>query len=230
MTYGELSPRIKKVYAQVRYIDDYHWEITGESIIGVHKKSNVKVIIEVADNREHAREMAENGNGDGIRIIAVPDRSVFLVHNGGVFILTYRYLKTTLADINDHIIWSGFRVVEGDGRLIQEDFYEYLGGAFLEHVKNNMLAGQDYVFWQFYRCPPKCGKYVDVESLETHLKGHGIKHYEQSEERYEVFEINFQDGKVYDTSGREVPPLKEFSEEAKDFLNEIKEGVKGAVL
>ncbi len=223
MAYGELSPRIKKVYAQVRYLDDYHWEINGESIIGVHKKSNVRVTIEVADNREHAEKMAENG-AKGIRIIAIPDKSVFFVHNG-VFILTYRYLKATLADINDHIVWSGFKVVEDDGGLIQEDFYEYLGGALINHIKNNMLAGQDYVFWQFYKCR-ECGKYVDVESLERHLKGHGIKHHEQSEERYEVFEINFRDGKIYDKYGKEVPP-KEFSEEAKDFLDEIMEGLHG---
>ena len=224
MAYGELSPRIKKVYAQVRYLDDYHWEINGGKIIGLHKKSNVRVTIEVADNREHAEKMAENGSGEGIRIIAIPDKSVFFVHNG-VFILTYRYLKATLADINDHIVWSGFKVVEDGDNLIQEDFYEYLGGAFINHIKNNMLAGQDYIFWQFYKCE-ECGKYVDVESLERHLKGHGIKHHEKSEERYEVFEINFRDEKVYDKYGNEVPREK-FSEEARDFLEEITSGMRG---
>ncbi|NJE75634.1 TBP-interacting protein [Thermococcus sp. ES12] len=225
MAYGELSPRIKKVYAQVRYLDDYHWEINGGRIIGLHKKSNVRVTIDVADNREHAERMAEEGTGEGIRIIAIPDKSVFFVHNGA-FILTYRYLKATLADINDHIVWSGFKVVEDGGNLIQEDFYEYLGGAFINHIKNNMLAGQDYIFWQFYKCE-SCGKYVDVESLERHLKGHGIKHHEKSEERYEVFEINFRDGKIYDKYGKEVK-LDQFSEEARDFINEITSGMKGA--
>ncbi|NJE60809.1 TBP-interacting protein [Thermococcus sp. 21S7] len=224
MAYGELSPRIKKVYAQVRYLDDYHWEINDGKITGLHKKSNVRVTIEVADNREHAEKMAENGSGGGIRIIAIPDKSVFFIHNG-VFVLTYRYLKATLADINDHIVWSGFKVVEDGGNLIQEDFYEYLGGAFINHIKNNMLAGQDYIFWQFYKCE-ECGKYVDVESLERHLKGHGIKHHEKSEERYEVFEINFRDGKIYDKYGKEVP-MADFSEEARDFLSEIMTGAPG---
>ncbi|AEK72573.1 TBP-interacting protein [Thermococcus sp. 4557] len=220
MQYGELSPRIKRVYAQVRYLDDYHWEISGDKIVGIHKKSNVRVTIDVADNKEHAEKLAE-GDGVGIRIIAVPDKSVFYIHNGA-FILTYRYIKATLADINDHIVWSGFKVVEDNGSLIQEDLYEYLGGVLINHIKNNMLAGQDYIFWQFYKCE-ECGKYVDVESLERHLKGHGIKHHEKSEERYEVFEINFRDGKVYDKYGKEVP-MKEFSGEARDFLDEILAG------
>ncbi|ASJ10911.1 TBP-interacting protein [Thermococcus sp. P6] len=223
MDYNGLSPRIKKVYSQVRYLDDYHWEITGDEIVGVHKKSNVKITIEVAGNREEAEKMAEK-RGEGIRIIAVPDRNVFFVHNG-VFILTYRYLKATLSDINDHIVWNGFRVVEKDGKLVQEDFYEYLGGALINHIKDNMLAGQDYVFWQFQRCEV-CGKYVDVENLENHLKWHGIKQHERSEELYEVFEINFREGKVYNKYGEEVPS-GEFSEEAKEFLDEIKAGMGG---
>ena len=221
MEYSELSPRIKRVYAQVRYLDDYHWEISEDRIIGTHKKSNVKVIIDVADDREHAQKLAEEGKPEGIRIIAVPDKSVFFVHNGA-FILTYRYIKATLADINDHIVWNGFKVVEEDGKLIQEDFYEYLGGALINHIKNNMLAGQDYAFWQFYKCEV-CGKYVDVESLERHLKGHGVKHHEKSEERYEIFEINLHDGKVYDKYGNEVRK-EDLSEEARDFLSEILPG------
>ncbi|WP_297461721.1 TBP-interacting protein [Thermococcus sp.] len=224
MEYSELSPRIKRVYSQVRYLDDYRWEIPGNRIIGTHKRSNVKVIIDVADDRESAERIADAGKSEGIRIIAVPDRNVFFVHNGA-FILTYRYIKATLADINDHIVWSGFRVVEDDGKLLQEDFYEYLGGALINHIKNNMLAGQDYIFWQFYKCE-ECGKYVDVESVERHLRGHGIKHYEKSEERYEIFEINFRDGKIYDKYGKEVP-MEMFSEEARDFLEEVTSGIKG---
>ncbi len=221
MQYSELSPRIKKVYAQVRYMDDYHWELNGGRITGIHKKSNVKVIIDVANDKEHAQKLAENGNSGGIRIIAIPDKSVFFIHNGA-FILTYRYIKATLADINDHIVWSGFRLIEQNGELLQEDFYEYLGGSLVNHLKNNMLAGQDYVFWQFYKCE-KCGKYVDVENMERHLKEHGIKHHEKSEERYEVFEINFRDGKVYDKYGNEVK-RSSFSEEAQEFLSEILSG------
>ncbi len=224
MEYSELSPRIKRVYAQVRYLDDYHWEILEDRIIGTHKKSNVKVIIDVADDKEHAQKLAEEGKPEGIRIIAIPDKSVFFVHNGA-FILTYRYIKATLADINDHIVWSGFKVIEDGGKLIQEDFYEYLGGALINHIKNNMLAGQDYVFWQFYKCE-ECGKYVDVESLERHLKGHRVKHHEKSEERYEIFEINFHDGKVYDKYGNEVKK-EDLSEEARDFLKEITAGAGG---
>ncbi len=221
MQYSELSPRIKKVYAQVRYLDDYHWELTGERIEGTHKKSNVRVTIDVAKDREEAEKLAEKGTQGGIRIIAIPDKSVFFIHNG-VFILTYRYLKATLADINDHIVWSGFRVVEEENALIQEDFYEYLGGSLVNHLKNNMLAGQDYVFWQFYKCE-KCGKYVDVENLESHLRDHGIKLHEKSEERYEVFEINFRDGKVYDKYGNEVKK-NAFSNEAAEFIKEILSG------
>ena len=222
MQYSELSPRIKKVYSQVRYMDEYHWEINGERIIGIHKKSNLKIIIDVADDREHAQKLAESEEKGGIRIIAIPDKNVFFIHNGA-FILTYRYAKATLADINDHIVWSGFKVVEQDGGLIQEDFYEYLGGSLVNHLKNNMLLGQDYIFWQFYKCE-KCGKYVDVESMERHLKGHGIKHHENSEERYEVFEINFRDGEVYDKYGNKVDKGS-FSEEAQEFLKEVLSGV-----
>jgi len=225
MDYSELSPRIKKVYAQVRYLDDYHWELKNGRIEGVHKKSNVDVVIDIADNREHAEKLADGGNGGGIWIIAVPDKNVFFIRNGA-FILTYRYIKATLADINDHIVWNGFKVVSKGDEILQEDFYEYLGGLLVEHIKNNMLAGQDYVFWQFYKCE-KCGKYVDVEGLERHLKDHGIKHHEKSEEHYEIFEINFRDGKVYNKYGEEVKK-GEFSEEARDFLSEILSGHEAA--
>ena len=220
MRYEELTPRIKRVYAQVRYLDDYHWELKSDCIIGVHKKSNVNVVIDVADNREHAEKLASR-NMDSIHIIAVPDRTVFYVHNGA-FILTYRYIKATLADINDHVVWSGFKVVEEDGKLVQEDFYEYLGGALINHIKNNMLAGRDYILWQFYKCE-KCGKYVDIDGLERHLRDHGIKHHKKSEERYEVFEVNFRDGKVYDSLGNEVPK-SQFSKEALEFLREAISG------
>ncbi|WP_297438793.1 TBP-interacting protein [Thermococcus sp.] len=220
MRYEELAPRIKRVYAQVRYLDDYHWELRDDRILGIHKKSNVNVVIDVADNKEHAEKLAGNDVG-GIHIIAVPDKSVFYVHNGA-FILTYRYIKATLADINDHVVWSGFKVVERDGKLVQEDFYEYLGGALINHIKSNMLAGRDYILWQFYKCE-ECGKYVDIDSLERHLKDHGIKHHEKSEERYEVFEINFRDGKIYDSVGDEVPKSR-FSGEGLEFLNEVFSG------
>ncbi|WP_297072501.1 TBP-interacting protein [Thermococcus sp.] len=218
--YSELSPGVKKVYTQVRYLDDYHWEIEGNTIIGTHKKSNVKVVIDVAKNRDEADSLAGK-DVNGIHIVAIPDKGVFYVKNGS-FVLTYRYLKATLADINDHIVWAGFKVAESDGKLVQEDIYEYLGGALINHIKANLLAGQDYIFWQFYRCE-ECGKYVDIENLENHLKGHGIKLHEKSEEHYEVFELNFRDGKVYDKFGKEVK-LDKFSEEAREFLAEVFSG------
>ncbi|MDI3474425.1 MAG: hypothetical protein PWQ95_153 [Thermococcaceae archaeon] len=221
MQYSELPPRMKKVYSQVRYLDDYHWEIQGERILGVHKKSNIKVVIDVANDREHAEKLAEEKSGDGIRIIAIPDKGVFFIKNGA-FILTYRYLKATLVDVNDHIVWSGFKVIPSEEGLVQEDFYEYLGAALINHIKENMLAGQDYVFWQFYKCE-KCGKYVDIENLESHLAEHGIKQHERGEERYEVFEINFRDGKVYDKYGEKVEE-KSFSDEAKEFIKEVLSG------
>ncbi len=221
MDYGSLSPRIKRVYTQVRYLDDYHWNINGESIEGIHKKSGVRVLLLAADNKEDALNTAEKLNEKGIVIIAVPEKGVFTVHNGA-FIMTYKYARATLSDINDHIVWSGFKVVENGGTLKQEDLYEYLGGRLIAHIKENAVIGQDYVFWQFYKCE-ECGKYVDIDSLEPHLKSHGIKLHEKSEEHYEVFELNFRDGKVYDKFGNEVP-LTEFSEEAKDFLKESMEG------
>lgn len=219
--YSELSPGVKKVYAQVRYLDDYHWEIEGSTIVGTHKKSNVKVFIDVAKDKSEAESLAGK-DVDGIHIVAIPDKGVFYIRNG-TFILTYRYLKATLADINDHIVWAGFKVVEDGGKLVQEDIYEYLGGMLIDHIKANVLAGQDYILWQFYKCE-KCGKYVDIENLENHLKGHGIKLHEKSEERYEIFEINFRDGKVYDKSGKEVE-LDKFSEEAREFIKEVLSGV-----
>ncbi|WP_297535883.1 TBP-interacting protein [Thermococcus sp.] len=218
--YSELSPGVKKVYLQVRYLDDYHWEIADSSIRGVHKKSNVEVLIDVAKDRKEADALSEK-DVDGIHIVAIPEKGVFYIKNG-TFVLTYRYLKATLADINDHIVWAGFKVTENDGRLVQEDIYEYLGGALVNHIKNNVLAGQDYIFWQFYKCE-ECGKYVDIENLENHLRGHGIKLHEKSEERYEIFEINFRDGKVYDKFGKEVK-LDLFSDEAKEFIREVLSG------
>jgi hypothetical protein len=215
--YESLSPRLKRVYTQVRYLDDYHWSIRDGSIEGVHKKSGLQVKILAADNREHALKLADEGGGNGITIIAVPDKGVFAVHNG-VFIMTYRYVRTTLSDVNDHIVWNGFKVSSDGNGLIQEDFYDYLGGRLIEHIKENAVIGQDYVFWQFYKCE-KCGKYVDIDNLELHLRGHGIKLHEKSEERYEILEINFRDGKVYDRFGNEVSPSK-FSEEAREFLHE----------
>lgn len=218
--YSELSPGVKKVYLQVRYLDDYHWEIADSSIRGVHKKSNVEVLIDVAKDRKEADALSEK-DVDGIHIVAIPEKGVFYIKNG-TFVLTYRYLKATLADINDHIVWAGFKVTENDGRLVQEDIYEYLGGALVNHIKNNVLAGQDYIFWQFYKCE-ECGKYVDIENLENHLRGHGIKLHEKSEERYEIFEINFRDGKVYNKFGKEVK-LDLFSDEAKEFIREVLSG------
>jgi len=218
--YSKLSPGVKKVYSQVRYIDDYHWEIVDSSIRGVHKKSNVEVLIDVAKDRKEADALSEK-DVNGIHIVAIPEKGVFYIKNG-TFVLTYRYLKATLADINDHIVWAGFKVTENDGKLVQEDVYEYLGGALVNHIKNNVLAGQDYIFWQFYKCE-ECGKYVDIENLENHLRGHGIKLHEKSEERYEIFEINFRDGKVYDKFGKEVK-LDLFSDEAKEFIREVLAG------
>ncbi|WP_054841541.1 TBP-interacting protein [Thermococcus peptonophilus] len=219
--YAELSPGTKKVYTQVRYLDDYHWEIEGGSTItGIHKKSNVKVVIDVAKNREEADSLAGK-DVNGIHIVAIPDNGVFYIKNGS-FVLTYRYLKATLADINDHIVWSGFKVVEDNGKLVQEDVYEYLGAALVNHIKNNALAGQDYIFWQFYKCE-ECGKYVDIENLEAHLREHGIKLHEKSEEHYEVFELNFREGRVFDKFGEEVP-LDRFSSEAREFIKEVLSG------
>ncbi|ASJ03365.1 TBP-interacting protein [Thermococcus profundus] len=217
MGYENLSPRMKRVYTQVRYLDDYHWSIRNDVIGGIHKKSGIRVKILAADNREHALKIADELNEEGIVIIAVPDKGVFTVHNGA-FVMTYKYARATLSDVHDHIVWSGFEVTEKDGQLSQEDFYEYLGGRLIAHIKENAVIGQDYVFWQFYKCE-KCGKYVDIDSLEAHLKGHGIKLHEKNGERYEVFEINFRDGKVYDKFGEEVP-FGEFSEETRDFLKE----------
>ncbi|ASJ00602.1 TBP-interacting protein [Thermococcus gorgonarius] len=217
MDYGSLSPRTKRVYAQVRYLDDYHWNIEGETIHGTHKKSGIKVTVMTADNKEQAIKIAEELEPEGIVIIAVPEKGVFSVHNG-VFIMTYKYARATLSDINDHIVWKGFKVEEDNGRLTQRDFYEYLGGRLIDHIKQNAVIGQDYVFWQFYKCE-ECGKYVDIDNLEFHLKGHGIKLHEKNEEVYEILELNFGDGKVYDKFGKEVP-ISAFSEETREFLEE----------
>jgi hypothetical protein len=217
MEYDSLSPRTKRVYSQVRYLDDYHWSINGDIIEGVHKKSGIRVRILTADNKEHALKMANEIKPDGITIIAVPDKGVFTIHNG-VFVMTYRYARATISDINDHIVWSGFKVGEVDGKLTQKDFYEYLGGRLIEHIKENAVIGQDYVFWQFYKCE-HCGKYVDIDNLERHLKEHGIKLHEKNEERYDVLELSFRDGKVYDKFGNEVP-FSKFSRETQEFLSE----------
>ena len=217
MKYSELSPRMKRVHTQVRYIDDYHWKLEDDFILGVHKKSGLEVRIYPADDLEHAIEMAEELEGEGIKIIAIPDKGVFKVHNGA-FVMTYKYVRATVSDINDHIIWNGFEVVEDGGKLVQEDFYDYLGGRMIEHIKENAVPGHDYIFWPFYKCE-RCGKYVDIDSLEAHLKSHGIKLHEKSRERYEIFEINFRDGKVYNKFGEEVKE-SQFSEEAREFLRE----------
>ncbi|WP_461865140.1 TBP-interacting protein [Thermococcus sp.] len=217
MKYEELGDRIRKVYARVRTLDDYHWELYGDKILGIHKRSNIPVRIRVAGDKSVAEKLSETKEGAGIDLIVVPDKNVFYIHNGA-FILTFKYVRATLTDINDHIVWSGFKTVENDGKLIQEDFYEYLGGMLIEHLKKNMIPGQDYIFWQFYRCE-ECGKYVDIDSVASHLKWHGLKVYEKHEEKYEVFEISFRDGKVRDKFGKEVP-MEQFSDEAKDFIRE----------
>jgi len=217
MKYEELGDRIRKVYARVRTLDDYHWELYEDKILGIHKRSNMVVRIRIAGDKGEAEKLSEVKEGQGIDLIVVPDKNVFYIHNGA-FILTFKYVRATLTDINDHIIWSGFKTIEEDGKLLQEDFYEYLGGMLIEHLKANMMPGQDYVFWQFYRCE-ECGKYVDIDSVAAHLKWHGIRIHEKSEERYEVFEINFRDGKVRDKFGKEVP-MEQFSDEARDFIRE----------
>jgi len=215
--YSELSPGVKKVYAQVRHLDDYHWEIEGSTIIGTHKKSNFRVFIDVAKNKDEADSLAGK-DVRGIHIVAIPDKGVFYVKNGS-FVLTYRYLKATLADINDHIVWAGFKVVEDNGRLIQEDIYEYLGGRLVEHIKENAVIGQDYVFWQFYRCE-HCGRLVNIESVEDHLSGHGEKLFERWEEHYEVFEINLKTEDVMTKFGERVDKRK-LSREALELIRQL---------
>ncbi|ADT83469.1 hypothetical protein [Thermococcus barophilus] len=223
MKYSELDSRLRKVYSRIRTLDDYHWDLSGDKIIGRHKKSDLKIRIRVANSREEAEKLSEVKEGEGLDIVVVPNKGTFYIHNG-TFIMTSKFLRGTLVDINDHIVWRGFKVVEQDGKLMQEDFYEYLGGRFIEHLKNNMTIGQDFVFWQFYKCE-KCGKYVDIDSVRSHLKEHGIKIEDKDEMMYEVFEISIIDGKVYDKFGKEVKEDK-LSEEAKDFIKETLESFK----
>ncbi|NPA47491.1 MAG: TBP-interacting protein [Thermococci archaeon] len=218
MRYEELDKRLKIVYSRIRYLDDYHWEIQDDEIKGVHKKSGMKVVVTTAGDEKEAEEKARKmTDSDAIKIIAVGDRGVFSIKHGS-FIMTYRYVNSTLSDINDHIVWRGFKVNEEDGKLVQEDLYEYLGDRLIEHIKKGEIAGQDYVFWQFYRCE-HCGRYVDLDDVETHLRGHGIKSYDNSVEEYEVFEINFKDRKIYNRFGSEVRE-GELSEEALEFIRE----------
>ncbi len=222
MGYHELDRRLKLVYSKVRYLDDYSWEIHDGDIEGVHKKSRIRVRITTADDEKEAERMAMNMSRSTrkeypLEIIAVGERGVFSIKHGS-FIMTYRYINATLSDINDHIVWKGFKVREDGNRLIQEDVYKYLGGRLIDHIRNSEVAGQDYVFWQFYRCG-HCGKYVDLDDVEIHLKGHGVRSYDNSEEDYEIFEINFKDGKVYDEFGKEVS-MEKFSEEAREFIRE----------
>jgi len=221
--YSEIDSKLRKVYSRIRTLDDYHWDLAGDRIIGRHKKSNLKLRIRVANSRKEAEKLSELKEGEGVDIVVVPDKRTFYIHNG-TFIMTSKFLKGTLVDINDHIIWRGFKVVEGDGTLIQEDFYEYLGGRFIDHLKNNMTIGQDFVFWQFYKCEA-CGKYVDIDSVRSHLRDHGTKIEDMDEMMYEVFEINLIEGKIYDKYGREVSEEK-LSEEAKEFIRETIENFK----
>ncbi len=221
MKYEELDKRLKIVYSRIRYLDDYHWELDGDSIKGIHKKSGMKILITTASDEKEAEEKAKGmANSDAIRMIAIGDRGVFGIKHGS-FVMTYRYVSSTLSDINDHIVWKGFELREEGGKLVQEDMYEYLGERLIEHIKNGEIAGQDYIFWQFYRCE-HCGKYVDLDDVETHLRGHGIKSYEKSREEYEILEINFKDRKIYNRFGNEVKK-EELSEEAKEFIEESME-------
>jgi len=218
MRYTDVEKRLKIVYSRVRYLDDYSWEIREDEIRGVHKKSGIEITITTAKDENEAEEKAESMlNRESIRIIAVGDRGIFGIKHGS-FVMTYRYVSSTLSDINDHIVWKGFRVQEEDGRLVQEDFYEYLGDRLIDHIKKGEIAGQDYVFWQFYKCG-HCGKYVDLDDVESHLKEHGIKSYDNSSEEYEIFEINFKDRKIYNRFGDEVNE-SELSEEALEFIKE----------
>ncbi|WP_048058163.1 TBP-interacting protein [Pyrococcus yayanosii] len=217
MRFKELDEKLKKVYAKVRGLDDYYWSIQDGEVRGIHKRSGMRVRIRIAEGREHADKMSREKEVGVIDLIVIPGKGTFYLNNG-TFIMSLKFLRPTLQDVSDHIVWSGFKVVEKDGALVQEDFYEYLGGRLIEHLKRNMIGGRDYVFWQFYRCP-YCNKYVDIESLPRHMKAHGEDVKEWSEEKYEVLEINFADGKVYNKFGKEVP-MEEFSEEAVDFIKE----------
>jgi hypothetical protein len=82
-----------------------------------------------------------------------------------------------------------------------------------------MMNGQDYVFWQFYKCE-KCGKYVDIENVPDHLAKHGINVAEKDSEKYEIFELNFLEAKVFNKFGEEVPQ-SQFVPESQAFLKEM---------
>lgn len=215
--YVELSLGIKKVYMQVCYFDDYYWEIEGSMIIGIYKKSNVKVVIDVVKNREEV-DLFVGKDVNGIYIVVILDNGVFYIKNGS-FVFIYCYFKVIFVDINDYIVWSGFKVVEDNGKFVQEDVYEYFGVVFVNYIKNNVFVGQDYIFWQFYKCE-ECGKYVDIENFEVYFREYGIKFYEKSEEYYEVFELNFREGKVFDKFGGEVF-MDKFSSEVREFIKEV---------
>jgi hypothetical protein len=218
MKYSELSARVKGVYSRIRMLDDYHWDIYEDRIVGYHRKSRLPVRIKLAESKEEAEKLSGEKEEYGIDIVVLPDNGTFYIKNGA-FVLSERFLKATLMDIHDHIVWGGFKVVERDGKLVQEDFYEYLGGLLVRHLKSNMMNGQDYVFWQFYKCE-KCGKYVDIESVPEHLAKHGISVAEKDSEEYEIFELNFLEGKVFNKFGEEVPQ-KQFAPESQAFLKEM---------
>jgi len=218
MGYEQLSQELKNAYVNIRSLDDYRWDLFGDKIIGVHKKSELPIRIRFASGREEAEKLSENKEGFGIDVIVVPNRRTFYIDNGA-FILSVNYLRSLLVDINDHIVWHGFKVIEKDGGLVQEDFYEYLGGLMVSHIKNNMISGQDYLLWQFYKCE-HCGKYVDIDSVAKHMEGHGVSLADKAEEKYEVFELNFIKGKVFNKFGKEVKE-SEFSSEAKSFLKDM---------
>lgn len=223
MKYGELKEEVRATYASVRNMDDYRWDLFEDKLVGVHKKSELPIRVRFARNREEAEKMSINKEDYGIDVIIVPERRTFYIDNGA-FILSGNFLRSLLVDINDHIVWHGFKVMEKDGSLFQEDFYEYLGGLMVEHIRNNMISGQDYLLWQFYRCE-KCGKYVDIDSVLKHMQKHGINLADKSEEVYEVFELNFIKAKVFNKFGKEVKE-NQFSDEAKSFIKDMFKGIK----
>lgn len=218
MKFEELNEKIKNVYGKVRTIDDFHWHISDNLIHGIHKKSGLRLEIRIAESKEAADKIAQKKEPGNLMVIVVPGKETFYVNNGA-FVLALKFLRSTIQDISDHIVWAGFKVVERDGALEQEDIYEYLGGRLIEHIKSGMVNGKDYIFWQFYKCE-HCGKYVDIENLVRHMKTHGEDVKEWSEEKYEVLELSFEDKKVYNKFGKEVP-LEEFVEETQDFIKEV---------
>ncbi|RLF87894.1 TBP-interacting protein [Thermococci archaeon] len=221
MKFESLDEKMKKVYAKIRTIDEFHWHIDDNSIIGIHKKSGMKLQVRIAGSKEEADRLAQEKEPGALDVIVIPGKGTFYINNGA-FIMSLKFLRPTVQDIADHIVWAGFKVVEKGGRLEQEDIYEYLGGRLIEHLKQGLVNGRDYVFWPFYKCK-HCGKYVDIDSLARHMKSHGEDVKEWSEEKYEILEINFADKKVYDKFGKEVP-MDKFSEEAQDFIKDSFEG------